>query len=59
MRHTHVPFLNKLAEVNWFIVGCHDAIACLGFAMMISAGNGAFSSVGGAADQRGLPLLLC
>src|SRR3954466_10551247 len=35
--------LSKLAEVNWFIVGVMCAIACIGFAMMISAGGGGLS----------------
>jgi rod shape determining protein RodA len=36
----YMPLFNKLAGINWFIIGIMTLIACLGFAMMISAGNG-------------------
>ena len=42
MPTAYVSFINKLAAINWFIVIVMTAIACLGFAMMVSAGNGAF-----------------
>ncbi|MDE3059700.1 MAG: rod shape-determining protein RodA [Pseudomonadota bacterium] len=32
-----------LAEINWFIIVVMTLIACLGFAMMVSAGGGALS----------------
>jgi rod shape determining protein RodA len=35
--------LAKLSEVNWFIVLVMTVIACIGFAMMVSAGGGGFS----------------
>lgn len=42
MPSAHNPFVNKLTEINWFVVAVMTVIACLGFAMMVSAGNGAF-----------------
>jgi len=41
MYSRRVP-LDKLAEINWFIVIVMTLIAGMGFAMMVSAGNGAF-----------------
>jgi rod shape determining protein RodA len=35
--------VEKLAEINWHIVGLMCAIAAIGFVMMLSAGNGHFS----------------
>ncbi len=43
MRNTHIPWLDKLDEINWFIVIVMSLIAGLGFAMMISAGGGGLS----------------
>jgi len=42
MARRNSPFSN-FSEVNWFIVGIMTAIALIGFAMMISAGNGSLS----------------
>jgi rod shape determining protein RodA len=35
-----VAILDKLVEINWFIVAIVSLIACMGFAMMASAGGG-------------------
>src|ERR1700733_5133327 len=43
MRNQPVSLLNKLTEVNWVIVLLMSVIACIGFAMMVSAAGGAFS----------------
>jgi rod shape determining protein RodA len=37
-----MSILGRLAEINWFIVAIMTAIAVIGFAMMVSAGGGAF-----------------
>ena len=42
MKNPRLSIIGQLAEVNWFIVGIMSAIALIGFAMMVSAGNGAF-----------------
>lgn len=38
-----MTFMDKLSEINWFIVLVMSAIAGIGFAMMVSAGGGHFS----------------
>lgn len=38
----HTSLLGNLAEVNWFIVLVMSSIACVGFAMMVSASGGHF-----------------
>jgi rod shape determining protein RodA len=42
MHNRNLSVLGKLAEVNWFIVIIMTSIACVGFAMMVSAGGGEF-----------------
>jgi len=43
MRSRPIFFVNKFAEINWFIVIVMCLIALAGFVMMVSAGNGQFS----------------
>ncbi len=42
MNNRHLSIIGRLAEVNWFIVIIMSTIAVIGFAMMVSAGGGAF-----------------
>ena len=43
MRNRPLPLLSRLVEVNWFIVLVMTLIACIGFAMMVSADGGHFA----------------
>lgn len=43
LRSSKLSPLAGLAEINWFIVLIMTLIACIGFAMMVSAGGGSFS----------------
>jgi rod shape determining protein RodA len=42
MHNRHLSILERLAEINWFIVIIMSTIALIGFAMMVSAAGGAF-----------------
>ena len=42
MKNPHLSIIERLAEINWFIVLIMSLIAAIGFAMMVSAAGGAF-----------------